>query len=628
MANHDGYPNAKDVWLRDKEYGDAGQPRQNPISRITIHCVSSPVNKITDAWRYMKSKSYDASWTYCVAANGDVGYYLSESLRPGTSSNWKNDDRAITMEVSCECGHPYPITDASLAGIVDLCEYICKKYAIKGLYYTGHISSSNLTLHRWFSNKQCPGDDIVSKLPYIANTVNNRLMLLHNWTLSSYTDPISLSEYNYRGSFRQTLATQKITVWKTSPSFLVNVAAKAYLSVNNNNMTVDQFLNDLQSSRLYPSTAPRSNWDGAFVDWCIYRMCRVTNSTTSWRSTIHNITRRAYNTDRMFEAYSTGNHLRTSDPRIGDLSFRKLNGVLRVGIIYNLSGSNIYVLEGNLNGTVGKTGYARSVASGYVTLNFESDEKLVYQPSDTPNWSGGYYGDSSYNYRCTALPQEYLSADNLYPYIITLDRESPELDYNTLQEHKIAGAVVEAGMLFNSSGAKLEFKSPKFNNQVKALDESDIPYGLWMTCRARTETEAKQEMSALQLCVQTSNLNLGVWLDIQFKSTSTKAQNDAILNVYKKRLHGMGLAGKIGLYVTHSQLDQITWENHMEEWLLWLVERLTSQEELSTVNTLLVPDFWNIEHVVPLAEQTYDPSTSSIVFSRPYPFPVFEEAAP
>ena len=137
-------------------------------------------------------------------------------------------------------------------------------------------------------------------------------------------------------------------------------------------------------------------------------------------------------------------------------------------------------------------------------------------------------------YGFTTLPKEYLSHENLYPYIVTIDRNTKlteDLDnlQTDLRTQKVCGGVIEAGYLYDSMYIKREFKSPRFYEQIHAFDEMDIPYGLWMTCRARTEAEAKAEMAELRKCIQVSKLNLGVWLDLKFSANRTTTQNDEII---------------------------------------------------------------------------------------------------
>jgi len=100
---------------------------------------------------------------------------VDESRRAWTSSNAANDNRAITIEVSnSERGGDWPVSDAALNKLLDLCEDICRRNGIEKLSYTGDLSG-NMTLHKWFASTACPGPYLESKMPWIAEEVNRRL---------------------------------------------------------------------------------------------------------------------------------------------------------------------------------------------------------------------------------------------------------------------------------------------------------------------------------------------------------------------------------------------------------------------------------------------------------------------
>ena len=77
-------------------------------------------------------------------------------------------------------------------------------------------------------------------------------------------------------------------------------------------------------------------------------------------------------------------------------------------------------------------------------------------------------------------------------------------------DNRVSSAVIEAGYLFNSAHVKQKtFKSPKFYEQMHAADDADVPIGLWMTCRATSEDEAKAEIKEILSSVYDSLLVKG-----------------------------------------------------------------------------------------------------------------------
>lgn len=372
------------------------------------------------------------------------------------------------------------------------------------------------------------------------------------------------------------------------------------------------------------------DWCTIFVDWCFYRLCSGDKDKAY---------KMQYVTDDLGAgvSYSKRHYEKAgqlyTDPMPGDEIFF---GTSHTGIVFKVDDSYVYTIEGNTSQGV----YARKYPLSTKGLTYGRPKYEV--PESNPSIpeieigvtsSGNWGEDESYLYAMygfTTLPKEYLSHENLYPYIVTIDRNTKlteDLDnlQTDLRTQKVCGGVIEAGYLYDSMYIKREFKSPRFYEQIHAFDEMDIPYGLWMTCRARTEAEAKAEMAELRKCIQVSKLNLGVWLDLKFSANRTTTQNDEIINIYKKLLADMGLSGKIGLYVTPEQLKTITWADHQNEWLLWLVDRLQYNADLEVLDALLIPDFWNVDRQFELDDQTLDVETVGITFGKAYPFPVFSE---
>lgn len=154
--------------------------RTKPIDTITIHCVVGHCSLETLGNIFAPS-SRKASSNYGVDDNGNVGMYCEEKNRSWCTSSSANDQRAVTIEVASDTKHPYKITNGALQGTIKLCADICQRNGIKKLLWKGdknligQVDKQNMTVHRWFSNKSCPGDYIYSKLGYIAEEVNKLL---------------------------------------------------------------------------------------------------------------------------------------------------------------------------------------------------------------------------------------------------------------------------------------------------------------------------------------------------------------------------------------------------------------------------------------------------------------------
>ena len=124
------------------------------------------------------SKNAQRSCNYGIGKDGRIGMYVEEKDRSWCSSNRANDNRAITIECASDKKHPYAINDKVYESLVKLCADICKRNGIKELRWKadksliGQPDKQNMTVHRWFKNKECPGQYIYDRLGQIADEVN------------------------------------------------------------------------------------------------------------------------------------------------------------------------------------------------------------------------------------------------------------------------------------------------------------------------------------------------------------------------------------------------------------------------------------------------------------------------
>ena len=156
-------------------------PRKATIDTITIHCVVGQCS-VETLGNVFAPTSRQASSNYGVGVDGRIGMYCEEKDRSWCSSNAANDHRAITIEVASDTTHPYAVNDKAYAGMLDLVTDICKRNGIKKLVWSdnktdrvNHRNGCNMTVHRDYANKSCPGDYLYSRMAQIASEVNKRL---------------------------------------------------------------------------------------------------------------------------------------------------------------------------------------------------------------------------------------------------------------------------------------------------------------------------------------------------------------------------------------------------------------------------------------------------------------------
>lgn len=158
-------------------------PRSHKIDTITIHCMAGNLTIETCANVFAPS-SRQASSNYGVGSDGRIGCYVDENDRSWCSSNRANDMRAITIEVANDGGADtgWHVSGVAMNSLIKLVADVCKRNNIKKLVWSdnkddriNHRNGCNMTVHRDFKNKACPGDYLMSKMSYIADEVNKLL---------------------------------------------------------------------------------------------------------------------------------------------------------------------------------------------------------------------------------------------------------------------------------------------------------------------------------------------------------------------------------------------------------------------------------------------------------------------
>lgn len=175
-------------------------PRNHTIDCITIHCMAGNLTVETCGNIFAKT-SRKASSNYGIGTDGRIAMYVEEKDRSWCSSNRANDHRAITIEVANDGGAPdWHVSDKAMESLIKLVADICKRNNIKKLVWStnknervNHLNGCNMTVHRDFANKSCPGAFLYDRHGYIADEVNKLLGI--NTSTSCSTQVPSTSTY-------------------------------------------------------------------------------------------------------------------------------------------------------------------------------------------------------------------------------------------------------------------------------------------------------------------------------------------------------------------------------------------------------------------------------------------------
>lgn len=155
--------------------------RTHAIDTISIHCMVGQLSVETCGNIFAKD-SADASSNYGIGTDGRIALYVDESKASQCTSNRANDERAITIECASDTKDPYAVNNKVYNSLIKLLVDICKRNGIQKLVWStnksdrvNHKNGCNMTVHRDFKNKACPGDYLYSRMGQIANEVNAQL---------------------------------------------------------------------------------------------------------------------------------------------------------------------------------------------------------------------------------------------------------------------------------------------------------------------------------------------------------------------------------------------------------------------------------------------------------------------
>jgi len=156
-------------------------PRTHAIDTITIHCYVGQAS-IEDMGAWFAIPSAQASSNYGIGEDGRIGLFVPEADRSWCSSSRENDHRAITIECACDPKAPNAVNSKVYSSLIALCADICQRNGIRALKWSTdqnermkHLNGVNMTVHRDYAAKACPGDYLYAKMGQIAVEVNARI---------------------------------------------------------------------------------------------------------------------------------------------------------------------------------------------------------------------------------------------------------------------------------------------------------------------------------------------------------------------------------------------------------------------------------------------------------------------
>lgn len=183
--------------------------RTHTLDTITIHCVVGHCS-VQTLGNIFAPTSRQASSNYGVDDWDGIGLYVDEANRSWCTASNANDQRAVTIEVASDTTPPYAFTASAYETLTKLVVDICKRNNINKLVWStdknsrvNHLNGCNLTVHRDYANKSCPGDWMYDKMGEFAAEVNKRLgatepAIPQPTPSGSYTVKVNITDLNIR----------------------------------------------------------------------------------------------------------------------------------------------------------------------------------------------------------------------------------------------------------------------------------------------------------------------------------------------------------------------------------------------------------------------------------------------
>lgn len=537
--------------------------RTHTIDSVAIHCMAGNLSA-KGCGDLFANTSRQASSNYGIGSDGTIGVYVDEDNRSWCTSSSGVDQRAVTIEVAnTSTTEPFPVSDAAYESLIKLLVDICNRNNISGLRWKndkayakaaeagGPVTQQNMFVHRWFAEKSCPGEWLFNRQGQIATEVNRRLGNGETYSDGVTTGRTIIFVGDSRTVQMKAAVGENDNIWscKGAMSFdwmkETGVPAIESKIGSNTAVCILMGINDM----IYRQPSVYYNYiNEKAVSW-------VAKGSTVYFVSVNPVRNSGYGS-------------------ITNAKIEDFNQKIRNGLSSNVGYIDTYsVIKHTFNAPDGLHYDAETYKTIYNT---------IVAKAAGGNSDGGSFG--------LALNIDYTKFD---PYLVTIDRntDTAKAGWDSFKSAKVIGALVEAGYLFASYRMKKgTFENPKLSEQMKKLEEIELPFGLFTTCRAKTTVEAKEEMYQFSFPVRRYPPKLGVWLQLELNNS--KEINNKVLDRYISDLTRLGFKSKMGIICKKSMLEKIDWDTYQNDFYLWVIDHVKSTDEL---DQLMDPEFFDMD---------------------------------
>lgn len=600
--------------------------RTHAIDTITIHCMAGQMTAAA-CGELFASASVEASSNYGVGPDGKIGLYVEEKNRSWCTSNGENDNRAITIEVASDDFHPYAVKAAAYEATIKLVADICIRNGIKQLKWTTnkydrmhHVNGCNMTVHRDYANKACPGDYLYNRMGEIAQKAN---ALISKGKVSGANTQATNNKIAWDfligvAGFSKESAASCLGYWLGENGFpygasFTNVtppfapgSRSPYKYLN-----VELFPGEVEGyyTGTYPGNAivmgnlPTSlqNYTWSYRPNGVYYAdgyCGIGIGSWTFKYGAGALIKYAQEHGKPWDDLDLQLHFAVDAysgkygpyGSIGNPSAYAKRTQTHGCTINNFWPGIDWFVSWEMPSWAGTI----SASNTHGLSRYEQLARAVYKEfKDTA--IGEYSSYSGYASRdgIVADPSAVINADAIDAIIISLDPEVKKVDYDKLINDHVSGVIMKAGSYFDDKHKEAKsFVNPNLKYQINEAVKAGIRFGLYVDVRAKTVKEAEKECEQLYYVISKYPPALGLWLHLMF--TQSKTTNHKILDYYLDQLQKWGLTKSCGLYCTKDELSKIDWDKYQNDFFLWYVNRFTSSSELSELDKILTPEFFTL----------------------------------
>lgn len=565
--------------------------RNHAIDTITIHCMAGQMTATACGQWFQKS---GCSSNYGIGSDGSIGLYVEEKDRSWASSSASNDNRAITIEVASSSEDPYVVNDAAYNSLIDLLVDICQRNGIDQLRWKGdpnligQVDKQNMTVHRWFKKKACPGDYLYNKHTEIANAVNARMdaplipplddvsstntysdseSATASYTSMSMTSPNSrLATYiNRTGSERcspRPGAITAITVHIAKKRGDINILSKM---VNSGSTTYNYGIDS-------------EGVIGMFVDEPL-----KTNATANTRND-----KRALNIVCMNESLSP-------DYSMSDATYDALIELCADICRRNYIPSLTFTGNNKVDSLTLHSEFDSSVdcPGPWFLKRIDKFVKAVNEQLQK-DWATSNARIAISNESALYI-QSGVNIDAIKPYVIALDQRQIGIDYSKMRDIGVVGVMLDGGMRLNKKHELVDYRSVNIYKQCEEVKKAKLPFGIYYTSHAQDVNDAKEECYWLRFIISKYPPKLGVWLHCDFDESLPTARAMSIVEKYYSSFVEWGLKSKCGIYATKKQAKLINWPRQCTYMPLWLEGEMT--DAVCPEDEILTPSFFQLSNL-------------------------------